>query len=153
MWHGRAAVKRHYRLCWIILAGALNLLALSLLLRDFQNNVAVLILPVATIYSLFARKYLIKIRTRRRFKKDPNQNQEITWTIAEESFQIKTKDSESKSTWNQIVKIRKTGTGYLLYPNPRIFYWIPFSAFEQEHEHVWSEEVFRKVNADFKEVK
>ena len=57
---------------------------------------------------------------------------EILWQITAAGLRFETANSVSESKWAAFNKAVQTPGGLLLYPQPRLFYWLPRHGFETE---------------------
>jgi hypothetical protein len=65
----------------------------------------------------------------RMFAKLPNRNAKVCWQIYPDRLVIETPTSKTETAWSQITNIVRTDHGFLIYPQPGIFYWLPFHSF------------------------
>jgi hypothetical protein len=112
-------------------------------------SVLTVLFPLGGIYLLFLRKYEVRWSLRRHFKKRPDQDSRVLWTLGENEVRTKTEESESRQNWSQIAKVRKARNGFLLYPNDKMFYWLPMTAFASEEDRQRAEELLRNKVGDF----
>src|SRR5437667_5994152 len=66
----------------------------------------------------------------RGFSKRPDANIEINWRFSEAEITMQTSLSSSTVAWKSFFKIVETSDGFLFYPLKKLFYWLPFAAFE-----------------------
>jgi YcxB-like protein len=109
--------------------------------------------PLGGIYILFLRKYDVRWGIRRRFKKRPDRDARVVWTINDDNLRIKTEESETRQNWNQIYKARKARNGFLLYLNDAMFIWLPVTSFESEDDQVKTEALLRIKIKDFARIR
>jgi hypothetical protein len=150
--HVRAQCRRRYRM-------GLKFVLLMMILAGWCNyqtqgwSILTVLLPVGGIYLLFLRKYDVRWSLRRHFKKRPDRDSRIVWTLGENDLQNKTDASESRQNWSQIAKVRKASNGFLLYPNDKMFYWLPMNAFGSQEDRQRTEELLRSKIKDFADIK
>jgi hypothetical protein len=65
---------------------------------------------------------------RRRFRKSPYYNDEITLTISDEGIHGTGRSSETRLNWSLITKARRFADGLLLFQGPQVFHWLPNAA-------------------------
>jgi hypothetical protein len=150
--HGREQCRPGYRVGLVFLACMAIVAGWAAYQKDGWSIPSVFF-PLGGIYLLFFRKYDARWAIRRHFKKRPDKNTQIVWTLGDSELKMKTGDAESRQNWNQISKVRKAADGYLLYPNEALFYWIPVTAFSSEDERAKTEELLRSKVKDFADIK
>ncbi len=107
--------------------------------------------PLAGLYILLW-KFHKRFALRRHFKRRPDKNAEIVWTLRNEDLHVKTFDTDSRANWSQIAKVRKARNGFLLYPNEAVFHWLPCHAFSNEVQREDAETLLREKVKDFKNI-
>lgn len=90
------------------------------------------------------RYWIIGISFRRELRKNPHYGKELKWTFTEEGYQISLQGSEAKSDWNGFQECFITPDGLLLYPQKRIYYWIPKSGFACPEEISFVEAIIKE---------
>ena len=87
------------------------------------------------IYWLFLRRYGQAWAVRRKFKKRPDKNATISWTITEDEINSSAGElGESSASWASVLKVVHASKGFLLYPTEELYYWIPHSSFRSESD-------------------
>lgn len=150
--HGRAQCRPGYR-AGLVFISLMAILAGWGYYHAHGWSIQTFLFPLGGIYFLFLRKYDARWAIRRHFKKRPDRNAQIVWTLNDDALQIKTGESESKQNWTQISKVRKARSGFLLYPNETIFYWLPVTAFLSEDDRARTETLLRSKVKDFAEIR
>jgi len=150
--HGRAQCRPVYRAGLIFLSLMAVLAGWGYYLAHGWS-VLTFLFPLAGVYFLFLRKYNVRWAIRRHFRKRPDRNAQVVWTIDENALQISTGESESKQNWTQISKVRRARNGLLLYPNDMIFYWLPISAFQSDDDRARAETLLRSKVKDFADIR
>jgi hypothetical protein len=150
--HGRAQCRPAYR------AGLVFLSFMAILAGwcNYQTHgwsVLTVLAPVGGTYFLLLRKQEVRWVLRRHFKKRPDRNLHVTWTLGEDALQIKTGESESKQNWSQIAEVRKARNGFLLYPNDSIFHWLPMTALASEEDRNQVEKLLQGKVKDFANIR
>lgn len=112
----------------------------------------VIILPIVGIYVLFFHRMDRHIMVRHHFRKRPDRDVEICWTLDESSLDIQTPGTDYRAQWAQISKAFKAKEGFLIYPHDTLFFWLPFSAFENEEQRNMAETILREKVKTFKMV-
>jgi hypothetical protein len=64
------------------------------------------------------------------FSKRPDANIEITWQFSDAEITMQSTSGTATVHWKSFFKIVETNDGFLFYPLKKIFYWLPFGAFE-----------------------
>ncbi len=88
--------------------------------------VAYLVLMVTLLP--FMRRWAV----RRNHARSVDRDAEIRWQITATSLRNETANSTSETKWAAFNKAVQTPGGLLLYPQPRLFYWLPRHGFETE---------------------
>lgn len=70
----------------------------------------------------------------RRAKSFPSIGQTIKWTFDDEKLVSETVGERSEFVWNKLIRVRESKKGFLLFPQPRLAYWIPRTAFKSQVE-------------------
>ncbi|NNE34241.1 MAG: YcxB family protein [Rhodothermales bacterium] len=130
----RHKVRRPFRIAGYILAAFVLLAGVGIIWKDgFALTPALMIL--FGLYVFFLRHVEAKFFAKRKFKKLPARNKEITWTFSEDRLDYSSQDlSEGKMNWDAITKVVIAPTGLLLCPQDEIFYWLPNKAFKSESD-------------------
>lgn len=106
---------------------ALTLLALTTLLTIVGNTWMVVPFPIIA-GMLFLTWPIDAYFLRRRFRKSPFYNDEVSLTFSEEGLHAVGKASEVRGKWPIFTKARRFGDGLLLFQGPQVFHWLPDSA-------------------------
>ena len=136
-WHRRRRVRPVFRVllvvCWLLfaVAGA----------REFRHHGDALMtwlllgfaiyLPVVFVLG----RVLAPWRIRRRFAKRPDCGAEVEWRINENGIRISTTLSKSEFAWKALVEVVRSPKGFLFYPTPQIFHWVPRYGFASDAEY------------------
>ncbi len=97
--------------------------------------VSAFLFVVFAIYWLFLRRTATKWWVSRGFNKRPDANALVEWEISEEKIKSQCEGlASSESQWKLFIKVVETNDGFLFYLQKNLFYWLPFSAFEQPEE-------------------
>ncbi len=112
-----------------------------------------ILFPLGGIYFLVLRKYDVRWGIRRQFRKRPDRNTQVVWTLDDDVLQIKTEGSESKQKLTRISKVRKARDGYLIYPHDTIFCWLPVSAFQSDDDRARAETLLRNKITDYADIR
>jgi hypothetical protein len=75
---------------------------------------------------LFARRMTLKHYAQR-----PDRDMLVSWEFYPDRIISKTEASSASMEWRMISRVLRTKQGFLLYPNDRIFHWLPIHAFRQ----------------------
>lgn len=95
----------------------------------FRGINPLLVGPVFCIIPLLTYR-----EVKKNFEQSPEANQDQEWNIDGETLSLCTKGSSTQFEWNKLVRAKETKGGFLLFPHPRISYWIPKTAFSQSEE-------------------
>jgi hypothetical protein len=131
-WHYRHSMRPFFRAtilamsCFALLAGvcmvATGEFAEGMMVAGFGS---LMLLGRATSTPWFVQ---------RQFRQRTDQDDEFVWQFTRENIQINTSHSRTECDWSAFQKIVKTPDGYLIYPNPQIFHWLPREAFASDVE-------------------
>ena len=150
--HARAQCRRGYRI-------GLKFVLLMMILAGWCSyqargwSVLTVLFPLVGVYLLFLRKYDVRWSLRRHFKKRPDRDSRIVWTLGESDLQTRTDESQSRRNWSQITKVRRAPNGFLLYANDSMFHWLPTSAFACEEDRQRAEELLQSKIKDFADIR
>jgi hypothetical protein len=148
--NARAVCRRPYRVGLVFLA-LMAILAGWGYYSSRGWGIPSVLFPLGGVYILFLRKFDKRAAIRRHFKRRPDRNTEIVWTMTSDDFHIKTHETDYHSKWSQIASVRRARNGFLLYPNETMFYWIPFHALPDEQREA-AETLLREKVQDFKDI-
>lgn len=99
--------------------------------REGENFFASFLIGFA-IYWLFLHRTVMTWWVSRWFNKRPEANVLVTWEISKEKIKIRCEDlASSELQWKLFTQVVETNDGFLFYLRMDLFYWLPFSAFEQ----------------------
>jgi hypothetical protein len=73
---------------------------------------------------LFSRRAALKL-----YAQKADRDMEVIWNISEDGIRSKTPLALSENAWAFFQKAIRTREGFLLYPNPHQFHWLPMHAF------------------------
>jgi len=71
---------------------------------------------------------------RRQFRLNPNKNVEINWTFTDDGLGSEGEGFNSNMDWRKVFRFVDTDKGFLIYPQKRLFFWIPFAGFAGPNE-------------------
>ena len=84
---------------------------------------------------LLASTPLLTLWTAKRdFRKNPGANKAIRWEINDEWLRNETIGTEARFVWEKLIKVVERKSGFLLFPQRRLAYWIPKRAFRGDKE-------------------
>lgn len=132
-------------LFWSFPLFGIVIIALSLLILNQPDHPIVtpwVMLVCGTWFIL--RYWMIGFGFRRDIRKNPHYGKDMKWTFTEEGYEVLLQGSETKSDWNGFHECFITPDGFLLYPQKRIYYWIPKSGFSCPEEIGFVEAILRK---------
>ena len=113
-------------------------------------GIPAVLLPLGGVYVLFLRRLDKRIALRRQFKRRPDRNTTVVWTMRDDDFQLKTSNTDCRSDWSQITRVRKARNGLLLHSGTLTFCWLPFHAFSTDEQREAAEALLGKKVKDFK---
>ena len=73
--------------------------------------------------------WLTSRKLRKQFRSSPEAGLEQTWHITDSSLASESHGSNATFEWSKLVRVKERPKGFLLFPQPRLAYWIPLSAF------------------------
>ena len=114
-------------------------------------SILTVLLPLGGLYVLLW-KFVKRFILRRQFKRRPDKNAEIVWTLRNDDLHMKSSDTDGQTNWSQIARARKARNGFLLYPNEAVFHWLPCHAFSNEIQREAAETLLREKVKDFKDI-
>jgi len=83
------------------------------------------------VFSIFGTKMIL----RNQFAKRPDQDSDIEYQFSPEGITITTSHAHSEMKWETLTEVVRTPKGYLLYPFPQLYYWLPKEGFENEEAY------------------
>jgi len=89
---------------------------------------------------------------RRRFRKSPYHNDEISISLSEDGLYGAGRASETKMAWSNFTKARRFNDGLLLFSGSPIFHWLPNSAAVGPADVAEAERLVRQHVSDFRDV-
>ena len=81
--------------------------------------------------SLLAVPSLVRRMTLRHYVRRPDRGLVVNWEFYSDHISTKTEASSSTFEWRMISRVLQATEGFLLYPNDRIFHWLPTHAFRE----------------------
>lgn len=101
-------------------------------------------------YLAFFRRPLARVFVRHQFAKRPDKNISIRFEATEEGMSWSSPDSSSSFRWNLLAKVRRYEDGFLIFPNNRIFHWIPDHSLASADEVRALAEIFERNVKDYR---
>jgi len=89
---------------------------------------------------------------RRRFRKSPYHNDEISLSLTDEGLYGAGRKSETRLGWPLFTKARRFSDGLLLFSGPQMFHWLPNSAAVDTSAAAEAERLIRAHVVDFRDV-
>lgn len=114
-----------------------------------QVAVADLIFPLIFGVVGLAMPTITRWAAKRRAKKIQSLGAMIRWQISESELINSMEGSETRFAWDQLIKVQERKDGFLLFPHPRIAYWLPKSAFSNLTEITRLREMIEKQPIPF----
>ena len=127
-YHFRHACRPLFR--WALYGLAVLLFIAGLLmLKNGREPVLGAAFVFNGIYWPFLRRYEQRWTARRQMARRPDKNLEVEWQVGAETICVSSELGKSEFSWRAVSKIVRTPVGLFLYPNDRIFHWLPRSGF------------------------
>ena len=89
---------------------------------------------VAGIYWFAIRPFDRRWTARRQFANRPDKDLEVEWQVSPDKISTRSSLSQSEISWQLFAKMVCTPRGILLYPNERIFHWLPRGGFTSDSD-------------------
>ncbi len=137
----------------VILEGTLEVGAQEVRFFRYLKVIGMTVLPAVLLTSLFSFKAFITVLPfgimalffilvgplqvfllKRQIPKMKILNEDICWTFSTTGTEQVTNESKSQETWKLYHKAVRTKKGFLIYPQEKVAYWIPFTAFSSVAE-------------------
>jgi YcxB-like protein len=77
----------------------------------------------------FSMPFFARLTALKLYAQKPDRDMEVTWHISDERVTSKTELASSENSWAFFLRVLRLPEGFLLYPNDRIFHWLPLHAF------------------------
>lgn len=71
---------------------------------------------------------------RRQFAKRPDKDMAIAWRISSETLQNSCALAQATLQWDALVEVVEAPEGFLLYPIPQMFHWLPKDGFASDDD-------------------
>jgi len=126
----KAASKLTGILPWV--GGAIMLLIVSLSLVFGIAMIEFLdrfLFPMILATTFLAMPLALRVTIKRAAKKRPDLNNIIKWTVDDKKLQNSTSDEGGHFLWSKIIKIHERKTGFLLFKQKKLAFWIPKTGF------------------------
>jgi hypothetical protein len=89
---------------------------------------------------------------RKRFRKSPFHDDEITFSVSESGSRVIARDSEVRIGWSKFTRARRFPDGLLLFQGPGVFNWLPDSAAVELATVKEAETLVRTHVSDYRDV-
>ena len=89
---------------------------------------------------------------RRRFRRSPYHNDQITYRVSAEGMHVSGRDHEMRMDWNVFTKARRFRDGLLLFQGPHLFTWLPDSSIAAGASSAAVNELIRNRVKDYGDV-
>ncbi len=116
---------------WWIISFAFGIAGLVLglyLFNKVPHSPAPVVVVLAGLYFIL-RYWITGLAFRRTLKKHPQFNNTLNWTFNDNGLELQSEHATLKCDWNLYLKTCTVRDGFLLYPQKRMFNWIPRSGF------------------------
>jgi hypothetical protein len=90
---------------------------------------------------------------RRRFRKNPNRDSDVSWTFTSEKISSEGDGFDHSMAWKKVFKFVDSSQGFLIYPQKELLYWIPFTGFESQSDIERVREIAKAQAVNYKRVK
>ena len=87
------------------------------------------LLCVVAGISFLAVPLFVRRMTLRHYARRPDRGMVVSWEFHPDYISTKTEASSSTFEWRMISRVLQATEGFLIYPNERIFHWLPIHAF------------------------
>jgi hypothetical protein len=116
---------------WIIAPFGILVGVFILLQHGFQpvgllGLFCIIVGAVLSVFPLVVRRMTLKHYARR-----PDRDMLVTWEFHPDHIVSKTEASTATMEWRMISRVLQAAQGFLLYPNDRVFHWLPAHAFRE----------------------
>jgi len=125
-WHYRHRVRPFFRGALWVFAFFFCLIGIGFLLAGDLFGAFALALGV---FMMLALSVVMPWLLRRQFKNRPDQNMDLEWRISAERIETRSLQGSGKIMWSAFAKVVHTPQGFLFYPVPQIFHWLPRHGF------------------------
>jgi YcxB-like protein len=129
--HLRSHYSLHKRICFWLCGPLMFLGGLSAVISSRPNLMGLFALVVGATLLLFFPLILPRM-LRRQFAQRPDRDSEVEWRINDENLAARGIHGNSEFTWSALSKVVQTKRGFLLYPTPQIFHWLPRHGFSND---------------------
>lgn len=148
--HAATEQARHIFRLLLLLVG-ICMLFVGLFLLGESKTLLRVYLGLAGAYIVFLRRPIATLVLRKQFAKRPDRNIEVRFEASDDGMKCSTEHSNSSFRWNLVSKVRRYKDGFLIFPVPKIFHWIPNHAFASPDEVEAMSEIFKRNVKDYKE--
>jgi hypothetical protein len=101
----------------------------NLLIHGLQAGGILGLFCLVAAATFLAVPLFVRRMTLRHYAKRPDRDMVITWEFYPDRVTSKTEASSSTFEWRLISRLLQAREGFLLYPNDRVFHWLPAHAF------------------------
>jgi len=103
----------------------------NLLIHGLQGSGVLGLFCLVAAVSFLAIPLFVRQMTLRHYAKRPDRDMVILWEFYPDRITSRTEASSSMFEWRMISRVLQTTEGFLLYPNDRVFHWLPAHAFRE----------------------
>ena|SRR5438034_487420 len=129
--HSRQSGHRLFRF-GVFLAVAILLIAIFI--KKDLGVVDALGIAIGIGMCWFVSRSFTRWQLGRQFHRRPDRNQEQDWRVYPDRLVCQSGLGQSEFKWEALAKVVRSPKGYLLYPNERIFFWLPRHGFQSDVE-------------------
>ena len=89
---------------------------------------------VLGIYWFTVRPFERRWWNRRQFSKRPDRDIDVEWQVGTDKIWARSALAQTEISWRAFTKVVRTPAGVMLYPNDKIFHWLPQHGFASDSE-------------------
>ena len=97
------------------------------LLRPGFQPMGLVFVVVGT--ALLMSPFFVRRLTIKHYARRPDRDMLVSWEFYPDHILSRTEASSSRLEWRMISRVMETPQGFLLYPNDKMFHWLPIHAF------------------------
>ena len=89
---------------------------------------------VLGIYWFTVRPFERRWWNRRQFSKRPDRDIDVEWQVGTDKIWARSALAQTEISWRAFTKVVRSPAGVMLYPNDKIFHWLPQHGFASDAE-------------------
>lgn len=128
--HFRRSFGYRFRILLLAVMALVLLLYTLIFVLDqrFLRTETLVLLTFGALFVL-AGPLLTRLILIMQYRKRPDKDILVSWRITPERLNVQSAHGQSEFTWEALVLVARTPEGFLLYPIPQIFHWLPMDGF------------------------